>query len=569
MPGPPGGPPDGGKGKKGVEAAACGSIAAVDRYRCCSTTMIAHFFRANSKQAFSTHRRYRSVIMGLFLSFVLLCLFVALLCGAAYAVYSVWYVGEERAKQQFDDASRQQKLLQEHNKRLSMMDANLSDSQRRALDDIQQRERLERRIEDNEDRIKRQAMAARLRNSAEEVRVRTQSVRLKNAKMNGGEEGKESKEGGEDKETRDDLDDDNKHTVRLGNAPVRSGGEGEGEGGDGSSTSVMAQDALHVTDGDVTRYLPIVAGTVWSADGTVRLGGLAQKDGGGGARVALGFDAAGRPRVEARDRLYAPHVTTSSLSVDGGNGDRAVASFPGAKSEHNPNDWRTYLGKAGPDGNNYLRGDTRVTGNLRAEGDADVKGRVHAQKGLTVDGAARLGGAGAGDKKSDGATIFGRSTSSSVDGGKSDDEPRNIIRGDTRFEGGKRIDVNGADLETRGGGRVRVRGGPADGALATLEAGFDGGARSALTFNGDSSPSSAADPAFDANKARWRVLADQGSGKDALRIDRTLASDHPDNDNDGGGGSTRWVPVSIEDGSIKLSGEVQACDRQGKNCRKL
>jgi hypothetical protein len=64
------------------------------------------------------------------------------------------------------------------------------------------------------------------------------------------------------------------------------------------------------------------------------------------------------------------------------------------------------------------------------------------------------------------------------------------------------------------------------------------------------------------------VLADQGSGKDALRIDRTFASDHPENDGEGGS-STRWVPVSIEDGRIKLSGEVQACDKQGKNCRKL
>jgi hypothetical protein len=74
---------------------------------------------------------------------------------------------------------------------------------------------------------------------------------------------------------------------------------------------------------------------------------------------------------------------------------------------------------------------------------------------------------------------------------------------------------------------------------------------SALNFNGDTDDG---DNNFDAAKMRWRIGVDQRVDKDAMFIDRF------------GGGKT-WKPITIEDGRIKINGEVQVCDEEGDNCR--
>jgi hypothetical protein len=48
-------------------------------------------------------------------------------------------------------------------------------------------------------------------------------------------------------------------------------------------------------------------------------------------------------------------------------------TIKGGKSEHNPNNWQTHF-PHGPDGKNYIRGDTEIRGNTNNIGNMTIKG---------------------------------------------------------------------------------------------------------------------------------------------------------------------------------------------------
>lgn len=476
--------------------------------------------------------------MGVGSSLLLLIFIAALLAGlgyAAYLGYQAWEKSNEERLKQADISEKQQKMLQDYNKRLSVMDSTLSESQRQALDDMQERERLKEKIDENKERIKRHAAATRLKDAANAVRLRTQSVRLKNP--DAGEEGGEGGEEGTDHE----------NTIRLGNAPI----DASDLGGDEKDS---VDNALHVTDGDVTEYAPLMAGKMWSAEGVLRLGG-------NGAHISLGEDD--RTRIEVRDRLFAPYISAESMEV---TGDSGIAIFPGANSSHNPEGLKTYFGKAGDDGRNYIRGDTDIAGDVKTDGRLDAGSNLRVRGNVRVDGTTRMKGAAKREFRNIDRTglesIIPNTVFSNSDG-------VNSIEGDTVVNGLLySVDPIVSQSPILG---EKTMGVTNDGDTPVgLESGFDGGARSALTFNGSSLDHtnlegvSSNRTIHNEDKGRWRVLTDQGAGRDAFRVDRTISGAHPDNETSG---NQVWVPVSIENGVIKFSGDVQACDRDGNNCR--
>lgn len=454
---------------------------------------------------------------------LLLVVLVAVLAPVIYLGHEKWNEYNEDSKKRSSREMRQERELREHEERMVRMDSSLSEAQKKALDDIKQRTLLNEKIERNRVRIERQERRASLREAAYAMRLQTQSVHLQ--------------PGGGDK--------DGTLDIRMGSAPTPE----RPEVGTGTQLRGSAA-ALHVTDRDMTEYAPMVAGAIWSAEGEIRLGG-------GNARlVTVPSSLDGQTQIEAHDRLYAPVISTDVLEMGDPEG---MASLPGARSALNPNGWRTYFGKAGKEGKNFIRGDTVLQGNVVAKGDLDVKRRLDVSEGSAVfRGADARWGEPVTEEDRSGSRGWETAFPSESEGGK-----YNRVAGDTRVLG---------DIEARGEvsatSRSGSNGSDADADAVTakakvgLEAGFDRGRRSALNFNGDSGGVSP-----DAERARWRMFTDVGKGGvESLKIDRTYAPGHADND---GTEDRTWVPVSIEDGRIRLHGKVTICDEDGGNCRDL
>ena len=463
--------------------------------------------------------------MGVISTLLFIVIFVAIIGGIGYAAYiafELWQKNKNEMAEQAKLTEKQQKMLDDYKGRISVIDSGLSDNKRRVLEEMKSRKKINQRIDENEERIKRHMSATRLQNEADAVRIRTQSIRLHNP---------DTKENPED-------EDDHSGTVRLGNAafhesPVDSDDDRKG-----------ADKALHVTDGKVEDYVPVVAGRFWAADGVIRLG---SQD----ARISLGKDD--KDLVRVQKKLFAPFISTDALEVVS---DQGPVIFPGGTSEYNPEGWKTYFGGAGENKQNFIRGDTELTGELTTKGKMRTESGLHVKgESLDVDGMTRLRGA---------PKRFAKEIDNS---GQPDQVAQtrfpdangiNFLQGDT-FNNGMLSAEDG--IMTKG--RLAVHDDEFDN-IVGIETGFDGGSRSALSFNGTSGGSD--DQILNTDKARWRLMADQGSGRDSLKIDHTLDADHPDND---GSGKRSWIPVTIEDGSIKLHGELQVCDRNGENCRSL
>jgi nitrogen fixation-related uncharacterized protein len=372
--------------------------------------------------------------------------------------------------------------------------------------------------------------------------------------------------------------------------------------------------ALHLTDVHLDRYAPLAAGKVWSSKGVVLDDQACLEMGGGGGKngqiclgkVSEGMDiigkesekrtGGGRPpssgskdasdweadlrKVYVHDFLDAKAFDTGYLRVKGGDSE-----------EHNP-DGKPTIFASKTDGRNYLRGDTSVKGDLGVAGALRVRGgdsKLNPDDKKTmfsnpensykndIRGDTTVSGhlTGAGDLRVEGAARFtGANTTVPLDDdGKhkhtsfnDPDSKGNVIRGDTQVSGdmthlGEVRAKNGVNVS---GGELRAK------SLLSKKARFandtdknnivmDGGKTSdgkneglsALNFNGDTDDG---DNNFDAAKMRWRIGVDQRVDKDAMFIDRF------------GGGKT-WKPITIEDGRIKINGEVQVCDEEGDNCR--
>lgn len=508
---------------------------------------------------------------------VFLLLIVGCLAAAGYVAYGKWKEVEKTnrqhdvdLKQQREEAKNHERLLQEYNKRLLETNSNLSEQDRRTLLNIQEREKIAQRVEENAqrveenaERIKNQAISARLKDEADAVRIRTQSVRLQNSR--------------EETENKDEKEDD-ADAVRIGNAPsnlatgeretdAEEGEDDEEKGTNGEKgRRTEAEAALHVTDGKVTKYVPLLAGMLWSADGSVKLGG-------GNARVQS--SKTDSRKVEVHDSLFSPHMSTNRIDVSGKDG---VAVFPGADSEHNPGHWKTYFGRMGPKGVNYIRGDTEILGDVETRGKLNARGGIHSDDLLCKKSArfrpARTRSQTSG-KKEEGegeGTAASESKHTAFPGGARGEH--NIISGDTRVHGD--FDLRAGDLSNSGTGIVRA----SNGAInknnhMSMEPGLQDSPSSALNFNGMSSTHTWTEKGFDTDKSRWRLVTDQAGDNDVFQIDQALHPRHPDADPPPKGDDKffpkTWVPLSIDKntGRITLRGEVQVCDKDGKQCRVL
>lgn len=384
-----------------------------------------------------------------------------------------------------------------------------------------------------------------------------------------------------------------------------------------------AKDAVHFTDRMMDRYAPIAAGKMWSSGG-VMLDGKACLNVGVGSdgddengknkgricfgKMSEGLDIIGNEekvsggrggqqqeewekelrKVYVHDFLQTKAVDTDYVRVKGGKSE-----------DHNPDEKPTIFASK-KDGKNYIRGDTHVKGKMNVAGTLSAENGTFRVKGgeseLNPDdkptvfanaeeddkndirGDTRVHGhiTGRGDLEVEGTARFpGAPTDVSLD---NDDKYKytafndrdvegNVIRGDTHVSGKmthhgdvrakNNVNVNKV-LRAKSLKAKKARfANDTDKNNVVIEGGKsnDGNNEglSALNFNGDTD---GGDNNFDSSKMRWRLGVDQRVDKDSLFIDRF------------GGGET-WTPLTIEDGKIKIKGEVSLCDRDGENCRTL
>jgi len=264
-------------------------------------------------------------------------------------------------------------------------------------------------------------------------------------------------------------------------------------------------------------------------------------------------------RVDIEDRLFSPSFSTHSLDVtDGG-----AASFPGGKSSRNPEAWRTYFGPNDTDGRNHIRGDTDILGDVGIDGTTSFKGRVTHGSTAIFEGAKTA-------KNREGEAVPSNTAFPGPNGDTNWLSGNTHVFGDLRVDGGVESD-EGKFVASRQGRNLLSEGDVTPNVMS-LESGIGDGSRSALNFNGDSDANKAPP---NPDKSRWRISADQGGDRDVMRIDQALYPGHPDHNipdkNSPNYPLKTWVPVTIDGttGKIRLAGQVELCDRDGKNCRTL
>lgn len=390
---------------------------------------------------------------------------------------------------------------------------------------------------------------------------------------------------------------------------------------------VDADTGLHLTDREVNRYASLAVSKLWSADGVMLDGksclenrnsndAASSSPSGEGAgkicfgKISDGLDIIGRKPAESYSSRYRDpdmdfekelrkvyvHDFLRSQGID-----TDLLRVRGGASEHNPAYEDTVLASK-KDGKNHIRGDTEIWGDARAKGAVRAQGHLACKGGksdlnsdglptsfadpddeggrnvirgdtrvrghLKTAGTLRVRGdtvlhpgktdVDAGDDERFARTVFGENHN---------DRGANVIRGDTHMSGhvdhhgdsvhhaniigNKKADLNDVEArklrladDTEKNNMVFEAGRTSDGKNEGL---------SSINFNGQTKDGH---QNFDASKMRWRLGADQRGEKDRFFLDRF-------------GGGDLWTPLKIQDGQIRLQGDVRVCDAKGENCKKL